>query len=94
MSLKQGMPQQSVPFLASNGTISTVWYPLIVSLYERTGSAQGVDVTVVQTTVTAAQTMVAEMAQDMLLTAVEEGRLNALQQVDPGLSVLLLEGGR
>ena len=92
--IKQGMPQQSVPFLASDGTISSVWYPLIVALYERTGSAQGVDVTVVQSVVTAAQTTTTDLTDQMLLTGVEEGRFNALQQVDPGLAVLLFDGGR
>ena len=101
--IRQGMPQQTVPFVGADGIITPVWFPFIVSLYERTGGAAGVDVVTVQQAASAAQQGVSTASDDAFLIGIEDGRFGALQALvsasqppgaDPALVVLLLEGGR
>lgn len=38
---QNGFPQYTAPFVNSNGVISQIWYYLLLTLYNRTGGAQG-----------------------------------------------------
>jgi hypothetical protein len=56
----QGLPSLDVPVVDKNGNITQAWHLFLTALWKRTGSAQGVDATViaseVQTASTAAET--------------------------------------
>lgn len=56
MSIKQGFPVQSTPFVNEVGLINPVWYQFLVSLAQRTGGATGVDAARVLAAANVAQT--------------------------------------
>jgi hypothetical protein len=44
-NFKSGMPDFSVPFLDQSGKISEVWWRFLVTIFNRTGSVQGGNIT-------------------------------------------------
>lgn len=46
------MPASSLPFILDDGTVEPAWFMFMQSLWQRTGSAAGVDVAKLSTTTT------------------------------------------
>ena len=89
MSIQQGLPSQTAPFVDGSGRMMPVWYRWASSMEQRTGGPQGVDVATVVTQVNT----VVEMVDNALFLSVEDGRIAALQAAIHAAAVPLQDTG-
>ena len=89
--IKQGFPATGIPFVAPDGTISTTWYLLLQSLWQRTGSGKGIDTVLAINNIAAAadDLALALGSESAAVPPTVSSALSSLQQSVADLSVLI-----
>lgn len=65
MATKSPFPSPSTPFINTNGTISRVWLELILSIFNRSGGADGIDLTALKLLVQQLQALLKAQSADI-----------------------------